>query len=308
MALCNIQFLSLPCFLFNLIFMILYFIKTVILLGVFYGMYALFLKNNKSLRWNRLYLVFTILLSILLPLLNGFSFGPMLASMLHNGMFSDVLNVIDVLANQLNKTTQYYGKIIFGFYMLGLLWGLLRIVLGFVVIRRIQQSAVYETIAEQPVYFSEHIESPFSYFKRIYIPSQYKKSSMLHVILLHEMAHVNKLHSRDKILFSFLQAFCWMNPFVYLYHKELDWNHVYEADEMVTLEINTVDYCQDYLLKSKSGLSPTRLVNHFFHQPIQKRIDMLNKKSYHSIGLQMLVVLVILMCSILMLVLQSDVK
>ena len=288
--------------------MILYFIKTVILLGVFYGMYALFLKNNKSLRWNRLYLVFTILLSILLPLLNGFSFGPMLASMLHNGMFSDVLNVIDVLANQLNKTTQYYGKIIFGFYMLGLLWGLLRIVLGFVVIRRIQQSAVYETIAEQPVYFSEHIESPFSYFKRIYIPSQYKKSSMLHVILLHEMAHVNKLHSRDKILFSFLQAFCWMNPFVYLYHKELDWNHVYEADELVTLEINTVDYCQDYLLKSKSGLSPTRLVNHFFHQPIQKRIDMLNKKSYHSIGLQVLVVLVILMCSILMLVLQSDVK
>lgn len=288
--------------------MILYFIKTVILLGVFYGIYALFLKNNKSLRWNRLYLVFTILLSILLPLLNGFSFGPMLASMLHNGMFSDVLNVIDVLANQLNKTTQYYGKIIFGFYMLGLLWGLLRIVLGFVVIRRIQQSAVYETIAEQPVYFSEHIESPFSYFKRIYIPSQYKKSSMLHVILLHEMAHVNKLHSRDKILFSFLQAFCWMNPFVYLYHKELDWNHVYEADEMVTLEINTGDYCQDYLLKSKSGLSPTRLVNHFFHQPIQKRIDMLNKKSYHSIGLQMLVVLVILMCSILMLVLQSDVK
>jgi beta-lactamase regulating signal transducer with metallopeptidase domain len=288
--------------------MILYFIKTVILLGVFYGMYALFLKNNKSLRWNRLYLVFTILLSILLPLLNGFSFGPMLASMLHNGMFSDVLNVIDVLANQLNKTTQYYGKIIFGFYMLGLLWGLLRIVLGFVVIRRIQQSAVYETIAEQPVYFSEHIESPFSYFKRIYIPSQYKKSSMLHVILLHEMAHVNKLHSRDKILFSFLQAFCWMNPFVYLYHKELDWNHVYEADEMVTLEINTGDYCQDYLLKSKSGLSPTRLVNHFFYQPIQKRIDMLNKKSFHSIGLQMLVVLVILMCSILMLVLQSDVK
>ncbi|MBK9302074.1 MAG: hypothetical protein IPN14_16125 [Bacteroidetes bacterium] len=288
--------------------MILYFIKTVILLGVFYGMYALFLKNNKSLRWNRLYLVFTILLSILLPLLNGFSFGPMLASMLHNGMFSDVLNVIDVLANQLNKTTQYYGKIIFGFYMLGLLWGLLRIVLGFVVIRRIQQSAVYETIAEQPVYFSEHIESPFSYFKRIYIPSQYKKSSMLHVILLHEMAHVNKLHSRDKILFSFLQAFCWMNPFVYLYHKELDWNHVYEADELVTLEINTVDYCQDYLLKSKSGLSPTRLVNHFFYQPIQKRIDMLNKKSYHSIGLQVLVVLVILMCSILMLVLQSDVK
>lgn len=308
MALCNIQFLSLPCFLFNLIFMILYFIKTVILLGVFYGMYALFLKNNKSLRWNRLYLVFTILLSILLPLLNGFSFGPKLASMLHNGMFSDVLNVIDVLANQLNKTTQYYGKIIFGFYMLGLLWGLLRIVLGFVVIRRIQQSAVYETIAEQPVYFSEHIESPFSYFKRIYIPSQYKKSSMLHGVLLHEKAHVNKLHSRDKILFSFLQAFCWMNPFVYLYHKELDWNHVYEADEMVTLEINTGDYCQDYLLKSKSGLSPTRLVNHFFYQPIQKRIDMLNKKSFHSIGLQMLVVLVILMCSILMLVLQSDVK
>ncbi|MBK9481639.1 MAG: hypothetical protein IPO02_06550 [Bacteroidetes bacterium] len=241
-------------------------------------------------------------------MLNGFSFGPMLASMLHNGMFSDVLNVIDVLANQLNKTTQYYGKIIFGFYMLGLLWGLLRIVLGFVVIRRIQQSAVYETIAEQPVYFSEHIESPFSYFKRIYIPSQYKNSSMLHEILLHEKAHVNKLHSRDKILFSFLQAFCWMNPFVYLYHKELDWNHVYEADEMVTLEINTVDYCQDYLLKSKSGLSPTRLVNHFFYQPIQKRIDMLNKKSYHSIGLQMLVVLVILMCSILMLVLQSDLK
>ncbi|HMT34651.1 MAG TPA: M56 family metallopeptidase [Chitinophagaceae bacterium] len=288
--------------------MILYFIKTVILLGVFYGMYALFLKNNKSLRWNRLYLVFTILLSILLPLLNGFSFGPKLASMLHNGMFSDVLIVIDVLANQLNKTTQHYGKIIFGFYMLGLLWGLLRIVLGFVVIRRIQQSAVYETIAEQPVYFSEHIESPFSYFKRIYIPSQYKKSSMLHGILLHEKAHVKKLHSRDKILFSFLQAFCWMNPFVYLYHKELDWNHVYEADEMVTLEINTGDYCQDYLLKSKSGLSPTRLVNHFFYQPIQKRIDMLNKKSFHSIGLQMLVVLVILMCSILMLVLQSDVK
>lgn len=262
--------------------MIIYFLKTIALLGVFYTLYTLFLKNNKTFKWNRMYLVFTSLLTVALPFLNAISFGKNAEVFQQNKTFSITLDTISIYANAVKATELDFGKIIFGIYAIGLLWGLLRVILGFVVISRIKSNSVIERYENQTVYFNEQIESPFSFNKNIFIPNSFKDKPVLHTILQHEMAHIEMFHSRDKILFSFLQAIFWFNPFIYLYHKELELVHEFEADEYSTKKIATDDYVQNLLQTITYNQTPTLLVHQFFHHPLKTRITMLYKKSKNA--------------------------
>jgi hypothetical protein len=56
-----------------------------------------------------------------------------------------------------------FGKIIFGIYAVGFIWGLLRIILGLIVIKRIKESARSEQVENELIYFNKNIESPFSF-------------------------------------------------------------------------------------------------------------------------------------------------
>lgn len=285
--------------------MILYFLKTIVLLGIFYMLYTLFLKNKKTFRWNRIYLVFTSLLTIFLPFINAVSLGKDTRVVRQNQMLAVTLDTIDVYASAVKTTELDFGKIILGIYMVGLLWGLLRVVLGFVVIRRIKNTSVAEKYETQTIYFNDQIESPFSFNKQIFIPGSFKNKPVLHTILGHEMAHIEMMHSRDKILFSFLQAVFWFNPFVYLYHKELELVHEFEADDLTTKKITTDDYVQNLLQAITYNQTPTLLVHQFFHHPLKTRITMLYKKSKNALVQKSIVAIATFIICVITLLSQS---
>ena len=263
--------------------MILYFIKTILLLGLFYFLYSVLMKNKKSFRWNRFYLVMTAILSVILPFLNGVRFKTGQQVVQNSKSLAITLDTIEVYATSVNAVEIDYSKIIFGIYMIGLLWGLLRIALGYFVIRRIKQGATIEDCDGKTVFFHPQIESPFSFGRDIFIPDVFKGKPVLVSILHHESVHVDRMHSRDKLLIAVLQSLYWYNPFVYLYHKELELIHEFEADEISAGQISTDDYVENILQAVRYYQTPTLLVNHFFHHPLKTIITMLYKQPNRAV-------------------------
>jgi TonB family protein len=259
--------------------MLIYFLNTIIALGLFFLLYSLLLKNAKSFRWNRIYLLLSSIISILLPLASSFTWVNAKSYILPNPSLRITLQTINVFATNIQHKELDFGKIIFGIYCVGLLWGLVRIILGYIVIKRIKTSSKVEKINAQYIHFNHIIDSPFSFMGAIFVPFSLKQKEVLRIIIEHEQAHIKLFHSRDKIYFSILQALFWFNPFVYIYHKEIELIHEFEADEFATQQFAKDDYVQNLLTTITYQQTPTLLVHHFFHHPLKTRITMLYKKS-----------------------------
>ena len=286
--------------------MIVYFIKIIILFGIFYIAFLLWLKPTKSFNWNRFYLIFSSLLAVFLPWLEM----PIMQSnhaIQENTNLETVFNIINTFAGSMRANEMHYGKILFAVYAVGLLWGILRFILGLIVLYRIKLSSNVEKINEQNIYFNENIETPFSYNKNIFIPIQYKDKEILNAFILHEKAHIIHHHTRDKIYFSVLQAVFWFNPFVYIYHKEIELMHEFEADEFSASTIGNDVYVQNILNVISYNQTPTILVHPFFNHSLKNRISMLSKQSKNIIIQKITVILYTLFISILVLFLQSNV-
>jgi beta-lactamase regulating signal transducer with metallopeptidase domain len=271
--------------------MIIYFLKTVLILGIMYLLYIMLLKPTKAFRWNRVYLLSTSCLAMLLPLMANIDFLSTNISPQSQSTLTITLDTINVYASKI-QTNNGNGVLIFLIiYVVGVIWSISRIIVGINSIRKVRINSQLEKIEAQDIYFSNHLDSPFSFFGNVYIPAMLKNTEMLHIVIKHEKAHIQLRHSHDKIYFSVLQAFCWFNPFVYSYHKELELVHEFEADEYTTQEIARDTYIDNLLKTLQYDQVPNLLVHHFFHHPIKTRIIMLYKKSKNAIWQKTTVIL-----------------
>jgi beta-lactamase regulating signal transducer with metallopeptidase domain len=266
-------------------------------------LYLFFLKNNKTFKWNRIYLLATSVLVLILPFLNNILLLKKSVLTQPNQPIAITLETINVYASNIQTKELDFAKIVFGIYAVGFIWGLLRMILGFIVIKRIKESARLEKVDDELIYFNKNIESPFSFNSNIYIPDSFRNTEVLKIILKHEQAHVQLKHSRDKIYFSILQALCWFNPFIYFYHKEIELVHEFEADEFSTQEFTTNNYVENLLKTIQYTQTPTLLAHHFFHHPLKTRITMLYTKSKNALVQKAIVIVTgIIICATLLII------
>lgn len=123
----------------------------------------------------------------------------------------------------------------------------------------------------------------FSFFNYIYLGEHIEtqdKSS----ILKHEVVHVRQKHSLDLLLFEVLRIAFWFNPLVYMYQNRIAVLHEYIADSIVVKHYNKADYYDD-LLTQVFETQQFSFVNPFFKQSlIKKRILMLNTSKSKDIN------------------------
>lgn len=116
---------------------------------------------------------------------------------------------------------------------------------------------------------------PFSFFNVVFWNTTMPTGSDVGMqILQHEMVHVRQRHSLDKLLLELVCAACWINPFLYLYRREMALVHEFLADEGAAQD--KAHYAETIL---HTVFQPSwALTNSFFHPPIQRRIQMLFSK------------------------------
>lgn len=267
---------------------LLYSIKSAIVLTLLYLPYMLMLRRESFFRFNRMVLLGILLLSLVLPLCNipwmSLDHQPVVQAaqlqMLELGIPVHVLPEVQVLAEKQEESFFTFSLFhLFTFiYIIGMvallsmrLWQIARLQFG------LKQGVLWHN-DEQGVriYCHSGDVAPFSWMRNIVINEKdYDEAGR--EIVLHEMGHIQGRHSWDVVLLTLVQMLQWWNPLCYVLGISLRDVHEYEADNFVLEQGVSAQGYQLLLIRKAVGSGSYAFANSFNHSLTKKRITMMKK-------------------------------
>ena len=250
-----------------------YFGKVIFTSGVMFLYYKLFLKDKTFHHYNRFYLLATVLISLLLPLLKVRYF-----TLEVNSDMYLLINRLQNLSstNNLNDDFNYFktGAVLTG---LVAIFFLAKLIFGLVKIQLFKKKFSKENFEGISFYQTDLAEAPFSFFKNLFWKNSIAiQSDLGRQILKHEMVHIEQKHSWDKIFLEIITSLFWFNPFFYLIKKEIHLIHEYLADNKAIKNSDTKAFAQMLLASHFSG-KQLPATSPFFNSNLKKRLTMLKK-------------------------------
>lgn len=266
---------------------------------LFLAVYDLFLKKETFFNLNRVYLLVTPVLSILLPFVSlGFiqqnipdeyfvqlpavMIGEAVSETGNNSIFSlENLWIIGVIGSTL----------IFSYKIFKLI--------------KLKLSGITENIRGSRFTILPKTDLAFSFFDTIYLGENISEENR-ESIIAHEKIHIQQKHSLDLLYFELLRIVFWFNPLVYLFQNRIATLHEYIADAKITRNKSKKQYYQN-LLSEVFQTKQISFVNTFFKQSlIKNRIIMLQKSKSSKIAQLKYLLLLPIICSMLFYTACSD--
>ena len=130
----------------------------------------------------------------------------------------------------------------------------------------------------------------YSFGKHIVLGRNGFNPTEMQQLIGHEMVHVRHRHTLDLLLCEVVKVMLWFNPFVYLYHRELKRVHEYQADNAMLATDNGAAYAELFY-HQVSGKPYSAIGNTFDYSLVKKRIAMMARRRSRHGGLLPLVVL-----------------
>ena len=269
--------------------LLLYSIKSAIVLSLLYLPYMLMLRRESFFRFNRMMLLGILFLSLLLPLCNipwmSLDRQPVVQAaqlqMLELGIPVHVLPEVYVMADgtvSRGDSRLSLFMIVSLIYIIGMLvllilrlWQVGRLQFG------LRQGVLWQQ-EEQGLRIYCHADdvSPFSWMRNVVI-SQQDYDEAGREIILHETGHIRNGHSWDVILLTLVQMFQWWNPLVYALGISLRDVHEFEADDYVLRQGVSAQAYQLLIIKKAVGSGSYAFANSFNHSLTKKRITMMKR-------------------------------
>ena len=268
--------------------LLLYSMKSALVLTLLYLPYMLILRNESFFRLNRVVLLMILALSLVLPLMNIHSLSwdsqPVVQvarqQMVEIGMPLNGATYLPEVAVQGDSAGRHLSwfYIVSSIFVLGalfmLFWRVTQIMHMRYVIRK--GTLWHQQEGGVTVYCHADDVSPFSWMDNIVISAKdYEENAR--EILLHERGHVMARHSWDLLLLALLEVVQWWNPLVYVLGISLRDVHEYEADDSVLRNGVSAKAYQLLLIKKVVGASSYTFANNFDHSLTLKRITMMQK-------------------------------
>ena len=259
-----------------------YSLKSSLCLAAFYLFYKLLLSRDTFHRFNRMALLSTMILSVIIPVITITSF-PVESLEVIPDISSETFEISDMepsLMAEISQPNRFLSAILLvylagcGVFLIRSLWDLFHLLR---IIRKGERRRIENNILL--TIHSDHRIAPFSWMKNIVV-SRTDMNEAGDTILLHEQAHIRNYHSLDLLLAELCILFQWYNPAAWLLYRELQHIHEYEADQSVINHgINAKQY-QLLLIKKAVGTRLYSMANSMNHSNLKKRITMmLQKKS-----------------------------
>ena len=250
-----------------------------------YVLYALFLRRQTFLRWNRTYLLGSLVLSFALPLVQYPEAAPPLPIVYQVSAAS-----FTVVTAATSPSLLTWENVLWLIYGVGVLVMLVRLAGNFRhLFSFLQKGDRIPMEGYTLVLLNDNVAGSFSFMKWVFIsPADYARN--FDTILTHELVHVRQRHSWDILLVEILHVVFWFNPIVVLYKNALQEVHEYLADQQVALAqavTNHPDRYAEFLISYALNGPTNVLTNQFFNSKLLKsRITMLykNKNSKWSLG------------------------
>src|SRR5690606_13589880 len=267
--------------------------------AVFIGFYHFVLQREKMFRFNRFYLIATLILSFSIPFMelgiNEFSTSKLeefIPQIPQNQEINKSIIAKEIPISEINISTQtienqssFFSNLswIEILEFIGILISLVLLVRFFVNLWKLSRLTFKnEKIKKQGftlVKIDQNV-SPFSFFHYLFASKQDVENEKIQSeIFYHEFAHIKQKHTLDVLFVEFLMIFFWFNPFLYIYRKTIRTNHEFLADEEVlNHHFDTTAY--QHLLLEKIPVKPqTSLSSSFNYLVTKKRLIMMTKKT-----------------------------
>lgn len=255
--------------------------------AVFWLVYRLLFRNSNRLHFNRFFLLTSMLLALVMPLL-GLLSGievPQMATLkqqLFNGiMLNEVIvtpdgqPVLPEVTVTTDATPSRFSvwQVIGGIYLVGVgvMTLLFLIKLGRLVVLIIRSPK--RKMDGCTAVFTGHEQGSFSFFRYAFFPNENVDPD----ILRHEISHIEHHHSWDILFAEVMMILQWFNPFIYLYKKELQSLHEYQADrDVVATGVDKKNYMM-LILQQCTAVDFSGMSNNFSLILTKKRIKMITK-------------------------------
>jgi len=264
--------------------LLIYFLKAAAVQAVLYFIYALVFHKSGRYAINRFYLILALVLGFLIPLITLPDFQPSekfvesgnpiwneLAEMSEFSTKEDELMPVEKLSS-----TDFVVEFLFLGTSLVSLCLLFRLIFSHFQLASLKRKSERIVKNDCCIYVGK-MESPFSYFNAIFIPHHILSADSFDTILKHELVHVNKYHSFDRIFVEIMLAIFWFNPVYYLFRNRLIETHEFQADEGVIVSQNDPIGYQEVLYQQINSQYTAATANHFKLKTIKTRIKMINK-------------------------------
>jgi beta-lactamase regulating signal transducer with metallopeptidase domain len=258
--------------------MITYLLKSGLLLAVFYAVYKLLLENERMFRFNRAYLLGSLIFSFIIPL-QLFTFKPLFES----GLNAIQLEGIEIRTSRAPINENYLLEYVFA--ILKRVYVIVAVVLGFRLILNVL--SFFKKISNKEtrsvdgvkVILTDEAVLPHSFWNAIFVnKTEFEMGKIPSELLIHEKAHLEQRHTLDILFVAVLQTVFWFNPFLSLFRKAIKLNHEFLADEAVNKQFGEVRSYQNLLLEFASNQQTVALASNINYLITKKRLLMMTKE------------------------------
>jgi len=312
--------------------MIIYLVKSTLLLGLLFGLYKLLLENEKMHRFNRFFLLFALVFGLTAPLIS-FEIQP--EQSIAGIQMQEVEQVVNAPAEAVNRSVQPLINpeqglspgseitpntanesnwsigtlnVILALYGAITLFLLIRFGAGLLEIRNKVRVGTRKELDHATLVLLEEPITPQSFLDYIFLDKQpFESGEIEPEILNHEFTHVRQYHSFDVLLIEFLKVIFWFNPLMYLYKHAIQLNHEFLADEAVVSSGSSINDYQELLIRLSTRNKKLNTSSSINFSLTKKRLKMMGKKiSKIKVGAVWLFVLPLSVALIIVFSAQTD--
>ncbi len=256
-----------------------YFLEVSIAWAIFFLIYYGFLRKETFFSSNRWYLLNTIWIGLLLPVIRQvpYSINAQFAQVEPIEMlYSGTVNFVQLFEQPNPGVNLNLYSIILTIYLLGAVLCALRMIYGLLRINQLWNIGEKQHYEQFSLVRTNQDQLPFSFFKHVFVNRKFLKNASFQEILKHELTHVRLRHTFDILFLELISIAFWWDPIIYLYKRAIRTAHEYMADAFASgSEIKK--YGHILLGQSSSGIE-LALTHQFFNSHLKKRLQMLHKE------------------------------
>ncbi|NQU88413.1 MAG: hypothetical protein HQ541_21920, partial [Mariniphaga sp.] len=242
--------------------------------------YILFLRKETFFRLNRVFILASLIFSIVLPFLifRIYEPEPILLTEITVTPYRNLIEAVTVYGRDFSGTLEhvilsdntiiyvYLGLVVF--FLGRFLFRISRIFI-LIIKNPIENKGDYKLVV-----LNKEI-SPFSFLNYIFVGTNLKNTDGYPRMIAHEREHVKQGHSFDILIIEVLTALQWFNPFMWILKRVIRENHEFLADQAVIHSgVNFAQYKKLLLNQFVGG--QLIITNNFNYSLIKTRIKMLS--------------------------------
>src|SRR5690554_6353115 len=240
---------------------------------LFLVVYDLFLKKETFFNLNRIYLLLTPILSVVLPFVSiGF-----IQQNIPQEFYAQMPAVIlGETASKTGSTSLLWFMSLKNLWTIGMIVSTLIFCYKIFKIIKLKRSGTTKYVDGNRLTMLPKTDTAFSFFNTIYLGENISEENKENIIA-HEKTHVQQKHSLDLLYFELLRIVFWFNPLVYIFQNRISTLHEYIVDAEISRRTSKKDYYQN-LLSEVFQTEKISFVNTFYKKSlIKNRITMLEK-------------------------------